>query len=61
MVFQGLSFLSQKYVLTESDFLIDDFKIKLEIKVNELDEVIVTPSSLTGILEVDTKKLMFMV
>ncbi|BCY27398.1 carboxypeptidase-like regulatory domain-containing protein [Flavobacterium okayamense] len=57
LVFQGLSFLSQKYVLTESDFLIDDFKIKLEIKVNELDEVIVTPSSLTGILEVDTKKI----
>ena len=57
LVFQGLSFLSQKYVLTESDFIIDDFKIKLEIKVNELDEVIVTPSSLTGILEVDTKKI----
>src|SRR5690606_37046651 len=57
LVFQGLAYVSQKYVLTESDFLVDNFKIKLDVKVNELDEVVVTPNSLTGILEVDTEKI----
>lgn len=57
LVFQGLAYVSQKYILTESDFLVDNFKIKLYVKVNELDEVVVTPNSLTGILEVDTEKI----
>lgn len=57
LVFQGLAYVSQKYILTESDFLVDNFKIKLDVKVNELDEVVVTPNSLTGILEVDTEKI----
>ena len=57
LVFQGLAYISQKYVLSESDFLVDEFKVKLEVKVNELDEIVVTPNSLTGILEVDTEKL----
>lgn len=57
LVFQGLAYVSQKYILTESDFLVDNFKIKLDVKVNTLDEVVVTPNSLTGILEVDTEKI----
>lgn len=57
LVFQGLAYVSQKYIVTESDFLIDEFKIKLDVKVTELDEVIVTPNSLSGILENDTKKI----
>ncbi len=57
LIFQGLAYVSQKYIVTESDFLIDEFKIKLDVKVTELDEVIVTPNSLTGILETDTKKI----
>lgn len=57
LVFQGLAYVSQKYILTESDFLVDEFKVKLEVKVNELDEVVVTPNSLTGVLEVDTEKI----
>lgn len=57
LVFQGLAYISQKYILTESDFLVDNFKIKLDVKVNALDEVVVTPNSLTGILEVDTEKI----
>lgn len=57
LVFQGLAYISQKYFLTESDFLVDNFKIKLDVKVNALDEVVVTPNSLTGILEVDTEKI----
>lgn len=57
LVFQGLAYVSQKYIITESDLLIDEFKIKLAVKITELDEVIVTPNSLTGILETDTKKI----
>ena len=57
LVFQGLAYISQKYILTESDFLVNNFKIKLDVKVNALDEVVVTPNSLTGILEVDTEKI----
>lgn len=57
LVFQGLAYVSQKYIITESDLLIDEFKIKLAVKITELDEVIVTPNSLTGILDTDTKKI----
>ncbi|MEZ4786529.1 MAG: hypothetical protein R2790_01260 [Flavobacterium haoranii] len=57
LVFQGLSFVSKKYVLTESDFLINEFKVKLEGKLNELNEVVVTPNSLTGNLAEDSKKI----
>lgn len=57
LVFQGLSFVSKKYILLESDFLINEFKVKLEGKLNELNEVVVTPNSLTGNLAEDSKKI----
>lgn len=57
LVFQGLSFNSLQYVLKTSDFKVEEFIVKLEVKLNELNEVTVTPNSLTGIVEVDTKRL----
>lgn len=57
LVFQALTFISQHYVLKESDFLIENFKIKLEAKVNYLNEIVVSPNSLTGIVEIDAKRI----
>lgn len=57
LFFQGLSFVSQKYVLTEKDIRAEEFEVRLKVRVNELNEVVVTPSTLTGVLEVDTKKI----
>ena len=57
LVFQGLSFNSLQYVLKTTDFKVEEFIVKLEVKLNELNEVTVTPNSLTGIVEVDTKRL----
>ena len=57
LYFQGLSFVSQKYILTENDFWIEELEILLEVKVNQLNEVVVTPSTLTGNLKEDTKRI----
>lgn len=57
LVFRALSFESKHYVVTEADMLIDDFKVKLEIKINELNELVLTPNALTGIIEVDVNKI----
>ncbi len=57
LYFQGLSFVSQKYILTENDFWIEELEILLQVKVNQLDEVVVTPSTLTGNLKEDTKRI----
>ena len=57
LYFQGLSFVSQVYVLNEKDFWIEELEIRLQVKVNELNEVVVTPSTLSGNLEEDTKKI----
>ena len=57
LYFQGLSFVSQKYILTKKDFYVDELEIQLNIKINELNEVIVTPNTLTGNLEIDVNKI----
>lgn len=44
-------------ILDELDFRVNVMKIKLEIFVNELDEVIVTPNSLSGDLVKDNRNL----
>lgn len=54
---QGLSYDSKKYVLSDKDFWLPVLEIKLHIKVTELNEVIVTPFTLTGDLNVDTKRI----
>ncbi|NJM79999.1 MAG: carboxypeptidase-like regulatory domain-containing protein [Flavobacterium sp.] len=57
LYFQGISFVSQQYVLTGNDFWIEELEVLLQVKVNQLNEVIVTPSTLTGNLKEDTKKI----
>ncbi|MFD2909947.1 hypothetical protein ACFSX9_14525 [Flavobacterium ardleyense] len=54
---QGLSYDSKKYVLTDKDFWLPVLEIKLKVRITELNEVIITPYTLTGILEVDTKRI----
>lgn len=57
LVFSGLSFNSLEYVLKPADFKVDEFIVKLETKINDLNEVVISPNSLTGIVEIDTKRL----
>ncbi|HRE78602.1 MAG TPA: carboxypeptidase-like regulatory domain-containing protein [Flavobacterium sp.] len=57
LVFSSVIFKSKKLVLNENDFKVIVLKIKLEEFINELDEVIVTPSTLTGDLEKDAKNI----
>ncbi|MCU0349802.1 MAG: carboxypeptidase-like regulatory domain-containing protein [Flavobacterium sp.] len=57
LVFRGLSFNSLEYVLKPADFKVDEFIVKLETKINDLNEVVISPNSLTGIVEIDTKRL----
>ena len=54
---QGLSYDSKKYVLTEKDFWLEELQIKLHIKVTELNEVEITPYTLSGNLTEDTKRI----
>jgi hypothetical protein len=54
---QGLSYDSKKYVLTDKDFWLEELQIKLHIKVTELNEIEVTPYTLTGTLKEDTKRI----
>ncbi|WP_130735347.1 carboxypeptidase-like regulatory domain-containing protein [Flavobacterium sp. J27] len=57
LFFQALSFVSKKYIITENDFFVDELEIRLNMNVNELDEVVITPTSLTGNLKEDTRKI----
>lgn len=57
LIFSSVIFKSKKLVLTENDFKVIVLKIKLEEFINELDEVVVTPSALTGDLEKDAKNI----
>jgi hypothetical protein len=57
LVFSSVIFKSKILVLTENDFKVIVLKIKLEEFINELDEVVVTPSTLTGNLEKDAKNI----
>lgn len=54
---QGISYDSKKYVLTEKDFWLEELEIRLHIKITELNEVEITPYTLTGTLKEDTKRI----
>lgn len=54
---QGVSFESKRYVITQKDFWLPVLEIKLHIKITELNEIIVTPFTLTGNLKEDTKRI----
>lgn len=54
---QGLSYDSKRYVLTDKDFWLPVLEIKLHIKITELNEIIITPYTLTGNLNEDTNRI----
>lgn len=54
---QGLSYDSKRYVLTDKDFWLPVLEIKLHVKITELNEIIITPYTLTGNLNEDTKRI----
>lgn len=54
---QGLSYDSKRYVLTDKDFWLPVLEIKLHVKITELNEIIITPYTLTGDLKEDTKRI----
>lgn len=54
---QGLSYDSKKYVLTDKDFWLEELEIRLHVKVTELNEVEITPYTLSGNLNEDTNKI----
>lgn len=55
--FSGVAFNSSYLVITLSHLSEEVIKVRLSVKVNELDEVVVRPYILTGNLEADTKKI----
>lgn len=54
---QGISFETKQYTLTQKDFWLSELEIKLHVRITELNEVIVTPYTLTGNLKEDTKRI----
>ena len=57
LYFKGPSFVTKKYVLTQKDFWLEELEIKLYVKVTELNEILITPYTLSGNLEEDTKRI----
>lgn len=54
---QGISYESKKYVLTHKDFWLEELEIRLKTNITELNEIEITPYTLTGIVEVDIKRI----
>lgn len=54
---QGISYDSKKYVLTDKDFWLEELEIRLQVRVTELNEVEITPFTLSGNLTKDTKRI----
>ena len=57
LVIQGLAYHSSKYIVQRKDIDAEVLEIYLKVRINELNEVEVSPYTLTGILEVDTRKI----
>jgi hypothetical protein len=57
LVVQGLAYLSTKYIIQKKDLDVEILEIYLKVRINELNEVEVSPYTLTGTLEVDTRKI----
>jgi hypothetical protein len=57
LVFASLVLQTKKIVMKDSDFEMIVFNIKLDEKVNELEEVVVSNNSLTGNLKVDADNI----
>ncbi len=57
LVIQGLAYLSTKYIVQKTDLDREILEIYLKIRVNELNEIEVSPYTLTGNLSMDTNKI----
>ena len=57
LVFSSVALDSKRLILEETDFTFEVLKIKLEVSINVLDEVIISPIKLTGNLASDSKKI----
>ena len=57
LFFEGSSFVSQKYILTQKDFWKEELEIRLHVKITELDELVITPYTLSRNLTEDTKRI----
>jgi hypothetical protein len=57
LAFSSVNMKAARLVLQENDFKINTFMVKLEISVNELDEVEIRPNALTGDLMKDERNL----
>lgn len=57
LVFSAIAFNSSVLTINKSHLDNEVVKIRLSVKVNELDEVVVRPYTLTGNLEADSKNL----
>jgi len=57
LVFSSVNLKPVSLVLTQVDFDVQVMRVKLDVFVNELDEVIVSPKSLSGDLAKDDKNL----
>jgi hypothetical protein len=57
LVIRGLAYHSKIYILSKSDEEKKQIELFLKVKINELNEVEVTPFTLSGNLEEDTKKI----
>lgn len=57
LFFESQSFISQRYILSQKDFWKEELEIRLHVKITELDELIITPYTLSGNLTEDTKRI----
>ena len=57
LFFESQSFVSQRYILSQKDFWKEELEIRLHVKITELDELIITPYTLSGNLTEDTKRI----
>jgi hypothetical protein len=57
LIFSGVSFKSSVLVVSFTHLEEEILIVRLKVRVNELEELIVRPYTLTGNLETDTKKL----
>lgn len=57
LVLSNMAFESKRIIVTKSDFKIHLMRIKLQTFINPLDEVVISPYSLSGNLETDDKNI----
>lgn len=57
LIFSGLNFPRQILILTETDLKFKELKIRIESRVNNLDEVVINTKALSGDLTKDSKNI----